>query len=305
MSASTFPVSTAPSTPATSFDRYANGGWRGADRDPGRPVQHRLVPDRRPARRAAQRRHHRRRVAEQSGGRDERAPDRRLLCRLSRPRRDRSRAAQRRSSRISSASRRSRTAATSPPRSAPRMRADVDPLNATSFGTENLFGVFVAQGLQEPNRNFAYLLQGGLGLPDRDYYLSETPAMTRVRDAYRDLYRPDADPDGRARCGGPRRAHLRARDQDRPRPCRRGRRAGPAPGADLGAAPIRHPRARHRLGRLLRGGAPRRRGADRRLARRADPRHLRPRRQRAARRLEGLVRLPHRQPHDRGAAAGL
>jgi len=65
------------------------------------------------------------------------------------------------------------------------MRADVDPLNATSFGTENLFGVFVAQGLQEPNRNFAYLLQGGLGLPDRDYYLSETPAMTRVRDGYR------------------------------------------------------------------------------------------------------------------------
>jgi putative endopeptidase len=60
------------------------------------------------------------------------------------------------------------------------MRADVDPLNATSFGTENLFGVFVAQGLQEPNRNFAYLLQGGLGLPDRDYYLSETPEMIRV-----------------------------------------------------------------------------------------------------------------------------
>jgi putative endopeptidase len=65
------------------------------------------------------------------------------------------------------------------------MRADVDPLNATSFGTENLFGVFVAQGLQEPNRNLAYLLQGGLGLPDRDFYLSDTPAMTRVRDGYR------------------------------------------------------------------------------------------------------------------------
>jgi putative endopeptidase len=65
------------------------------------------------------------------------------------------------------------------------MRADVDPLNATSFGTENLLGVFVAQGLQEPNRNLAYLLQGGLGLPDRDYYLSETPEMTQVRDAYR------------------------------------------------------------------------------------------------------------------------
>ena len=65
------------------------------------------------------------------------------------------------------------------------MRADVDPLNATSFGTENLFGVFVAQGLQEPNRNLAYLLQGGLGMPDRDYYLSDTPEMTEVRNAYR------------------------------------------------------------------------------------------------------------------------
>ena len=65
------------------------------------------------------------------------------------------------------------------------LRADVDPLNATTFGTENLLGVFVAQGLQEPNRNFAYLLQGGIGLPDRDYYLSDTPEMTRLRDSYR------------------------------------------------------------------------------------------------------------------------
>jgi len=81
------------------------------------------------------------------------------------------------------------------------MRADVDPLNATSFGTENLFGVFVAQGLQEPTRNLAYLLQGGLGLPDRDYYLSEAPAMVQIRDGYRAyigqmltlMGRPDAE----------------------------------------------------------------------------------------------------------------
>jgi putative endopeptidase len=65
------------------------------------------------------------------------------------------------------------------------MRADVDPLNATNFWTENLFGVFVAQGLQQPDRNMAYLLQGGLGLPDRDYYLSEDDNMTQLRDAYR------------------------------------------------------------------------------------------------------------------------
>lgn len=65
------------------------------------------------------------------------------------------------------------------------MRADVDPLNATNFQTENLFGVFVAQGLQQPDRNMAYLLQGGLGLPDRDYYVSDAAPMVRVRDAYR------------------------------------------------------------------------------------------------------------------------
>ena len=69
------------------------------------------------------------------------------------------------------------------------LRADVDPLNATSFGTENLFGVFVAQGLQDPNRNFAYLLQGGLGLPDRDYYLSDAPNMVRIREGYRTYIR--------------------------------------------------------------------------------------------------------------------
>jgi len=65
------------------------------------------------------------------------------------------------------------------------LRADVDPLNATNFWTENLFGVFVAQGLQQPDRNMAYLLQGGLGMPDRDYYISDAPPIVRVRTAYR------------------------------------------------------------------------------------------------------------------------
>ena len=55
------------------------------------------------------------------------------------------------------------------------IRADVDPLNATNFQTEHLFGVFVAQGMQDPGHNMPYLLQGGLGLPDRDYYVSPTP----------------------------------------------------------------------------------------------------------------------------------
>jgi len=65
------------------------------------------------------------------------------------------------------------------------LRADVDPLNATNFHTENLFGLWVAQGLTEPERYKPYLLQGGLGMPDRDYYLSADPKMAEVRDRYR------------------------------------------------------------------------------------------------------------------------
>ena len=65
-----------------------------------------------------------------------------------------------------------------------RLRADVDPINATNFHTENLFGLFVAQGLEDPSRNIAYLLQGGLGMPSRDYYLSSDPHMVASRQKY-------------------------------------------------------------------------------------------------------------------------
>ncbi len=65
-----------------------------------------------------------------------------------------------------------------------RLRADVDPLNATNFETENLFGLWFAQGLADPSRNYAYVLQGGLGMPDRDYYLSPSPHMAELRKQY-------------------------------------------------------------------------------------------------------------------------
>jgi predicted metalloendopeptidase len=65
------------------------------------------------------------------------------------------------------------------------LRADVDPINNTSFHTENLFGVWISQGLNDPDHNYAYLLQGGLGLPDRDYYVSESPKMADLRTRYR------------------------------------------------------------------------------------------------------------------------
>ena len=65
------------------------------------------------------------------------------------------------------------------------LRADVDPLNATDFHTENLFGIFVTQGLATPGEVLPYFLQGGLGLPEREYYLSADPKMADIRSAYR------------------------------------------------------------------------------------------------------------------------
>lgn len=65
------------------------------------------------------------------------------------------------------------------------LRADTDPLNATNYSTENLFGLFVAQGLEDPSKNVGYLMQGGLGLPDREYYVSADKEMAAYRDQYR------------------------------------------------------------------------------------------------------------------------
>jgi endothelin-converting enzyme/putative endopeptidase len=65
------------------------------------------------------------------------------------------------------------------------LRADVDPLNNTNFFTENLFGLWVAQGLDDPTHYNAYLLQGGLGMPDRAYYVTDSAHMETVRTAYR------------------------------------------------------------------------------------------------------------------------
>ncbi|MFC5462485.1 M13 family metallopeptidase [Massilia niabensis] len=64
------------------------------------------------------------------------------------------------------------------------VRADVDPLNATDFFTENLFGLWVAGGLTDSSVNLPYLLQGGLGLPDRAYYLENNARMAELRTKY-------------------------------------------------------------------------------------------------------------------------
>ena len=65
------------------------------------------------------------------------------------------------------------------------LRADVDALNSTNFDTPHLFGLWVEQDLNDPHRYAPYLLQGGLGMPDRDYYLSKSAHMVAVRAAYK------------------------------------------------------------------------------------------------------------------------
>jgi putative endopeptidase len=64
------------------------------------------------------------------------------------------------------------------------LRADVDVLNSTNLYTDNLFGLWVAQDLDEPSRYAPFLLQGGLGMPDRDYYVDPSPKMVEIRAKY-------------------------------------------------------------------------------------------------------------------------
>jgi putative endopeptidase len=64
------------------------------------------------------------------------------------------------------------------------LRADVDAINATNFYTENLLGLWVAQDLDDPAHYSPFLLQGGLGMPDRSYYLDSSSAMAGIREKY-------------------------------------------------------------------------------------------------------------------------
>ena len=64
------------------------------------------------------------------------------------------------------------------------LRADVDPLNNTNFHTENLFGLWIAPDFKDSEHYTVYLLQGGLGLPDREYYLSDSEHMRSLRTQY-------------------------------------------------------------------------------------------------------------------------
>ena len=64
------------------------------------------------------------------------------------------------------------------------LRADVDALNNTNFHTGNLFGIWVAPGFDDPDHYAPYFMQGGLQLPSRDYYLTDSDRMKAIREKY-------------------------------------------------------------------------------------------------------------------------
>ncbi len=64
------------------------------------------------------------------------------------------------------------------------LRADVDALNNTNFHTSHLFGLWVAPGFNDSDHYAAYVLQGGLELPDREYYIADNQHMQDIRIKY-------------------------------------------------------------------------------------------------------------------------
>ena len=66
------------------------------------------------------------------------------------------------------------------------MRADVDPMNWGIYQSSSLLGLSVEPSIHGEKTNVTFLLQGGLGLPDRDFYLSAAPRMLTVRAKYQE-----------------------------------------------------------------------------------------------------------------------
>lgn len=64
------------------------------------------------------------------------------------------------------------------------LRADVDALNATDYYTDRLFGLWVAEDMNDTSKYRPYLMQGGLGLPDRAYYLGDSERFKALRTKY-------------------------------------------------------------------------------------------------------------------------
>ena len=65
------------------------------------------------------------------------------------------------------------------------MRADVDPLNWGVYQSSSLLGLSVEPSIHGEKTYVPFLLQGGLGLPNRDQYVSTEPRMEALRAKYK------------------------------------------------------------------------------------------------------------------------
>jgi putative endopeptidase len=64
------------------------------------------------------------------------------------------------------------------------LRADIDVLNSTSLHTDNLFGLWIAADLKDPTHYSTFVFQGGLSLPNREFYITDTPRMVAIRKGF-------------------------------------------------------------------------------------------------------------------------
>jgi putative endopeptidase len=71
------------------------------------------------------------------------------------------------------------------------------------MGIRSLYGFYIGQDDKNSAAHVVFLHQGGLGLPDRDYYFADDPTTKKIRDAYPDhvaaMFRLLGDDDARAR----------------------------------------------------------------------------------------------------------
>src|SRR6185437_5754397 len=64
------------------------------------------------------------------------------------------------------------------------IRSDVDVLNLGVFYTPRIMSLWVAEDLDDATRYRPYLLQSGLGMPDREYFLGSSPHYATLRSQY-------------------------------------------------------------------------------------------------------------------------
>jgi putative endopeptidase len=58
-------------------------------------------------------------------------------------------------------------------------------MGSPRLAADGLFGAFVSADAKNPNDYVMVVTQAGLGMPDRDYYLKDDPALKTTREAYR------------------------------------------------------------------------------------------------------------------------